>query len=154
MYKYEMDPASILEDTERTRLCPQTYRRTERQSGTSITPPPFQLRCNGGYNCVYDRWNINIHIWLTALPCFHFHPSILKHMRLHSWNLGMDNWFQHIFWNWLNYLSMQWGPGIRIFPENCIRIIVVSPSFIVSKSDNSLDIVAVKWGLCPVTTVP
>ena len=29
MCKYEMDPMSILEDTERTRFCPQTDRRTD-----------------------------------------------------------------------------------------------------------------------------
>ena len=28
MWKYEMDPTSIVEDTERTRFCPQTNRRT------------------------------------------------------------------------------------------------------------------------------
>ena len=50
MYKYEMDPMSIVEDTERTRFCPQTDRRTDGrtdrrtdgQGDTSI--PPFQLR--------------------------------------------------------------------------------------------------------------
>ena len=40
MCTYEMDPMSIVEDTERTRFCPQTDRRT------SI--PPFQLRWSGG----------------------------------------------------------------------------------------------------------
>ena len=48
MCKYEMDPMSIVEDTERTRLCPQTDRRTDGQGDTSI--PPFQLRWSGGYN--------------------------------------------------------------------------------------------------------
>ena len=46
MCKYEMDPMSIVKDTERTRFCPQTDRRTDRrtdgQGDTSI--PPFQLR--------------------------------------------------------------------------------------------------------------
>ena len=56
MCKYEMDPMSILEDTERTRFCPQTDRRTDGrtdrrtdgQCDTSI--PPYQLRWSGGYN--------------------------------------------------------------------------------------------------------
>ena len=56
MCKYEMDPMSIVEDTERTRFCPQTDRRTDgrtdRRTGgqgeNSI--PPFQLRWSGGYN--------------------------------------------------------------------------------------------------------
>ena len=48
MCKYEMDPMSIVEDTERTRFCPQTDRRTDGQGDTSI--PPFQLRWSGGYN--------------------------------------------------------------------------------------------------------
>ena len=47
MCKYEMDPMSIVEDTERTRFCPQTDRRTDGQGDTSI--PPFQLRWSGGY---------------------------------------------------------------------------------------------------------
>ena len=41
MCKYEMDPMSIVEDTERTRFCPQMDRRTDGQGETSI--PPFQL---------------------------------------------------------------------------------------------------------------
>ena len=45
--KYDMDPMSIVEDTERTRFCPQTDRRTDGQGDTSI--PPFQLRWSGGY---------------------------------------------------------------------------------------------------------
>ena len=36
MCKYEMDPMSIVEDTERTRFCPQTDRRTDGQGDTSI----------------------------------------------------------------------------------------------------------------------
>ena len=38
---------SIVEDTERTRFCPQMDRRTDGQGDTSI--PPFQLRWSGGY---------------------------------------------------------------------------------------------------------
>ena len=42
MCKYEMDPASIVEDTERTRFCPQTDRRTGQTDGqgelSSYTP--------------------------------------------------------------------------------------------------------------------
>ena len=48
MCKYEMDLMSIIEDTEQTRFCPQTDRRTDGQGDTSI--PPFQLRWSGGYN--------------------------------------------------------------------------------------------------------
>ena len=50
MGKYYMDPTSIVEDTERTRICSQTDRRTDGrtdgQGETSI--PPFQLRWSGG----------------------------------------------------------------------------------------------------------
>ena len=35
MCKYKMDPTSIVEDTERTRFCPQTDRRTDGQGETS-----------------------------------------------------------------------------------------------------------------------
>ena len=41
MCKYEMDQMSIVEDTERTRLCPQMDRRTDGQGETSI--PPFNF---------------------------------------------------------------------------------------------------------------
>ena len=40
MCKYEMDPASIVEDTERTRFCPQTDGRRE----TSIPPLSTSLK--------------------------------------------------------------------------------------------------------------
>ena len=46
MCKYEMDPMSILEDTERTRFCPQTDRWTDGQGDTSI--PPFNFVEAGG----------------------------------------------------------------------------------------------------------
>ena len=58
MCKYEMDPMSIVEDTERTRFCPQTDRRTDGQGDTSILP--FQLRWSGGYNEYPD---MNIRHW-------------------------------------------------------------------------------------------
>ena len=37
MCKYEIDPMSIVEDTERTRFCPQMDRRTDGQGDTSIS---------------------------------------------------------------------------------------------------------------------
>ena len=50
MCKYEMDPMSIVEDTERTQFCPQTDRRTDGQTDgqgeTSI--PPFNFVEVGG----------------------------------------------------------------------------------------------------------
>ena len=56
MCKYEMDPASIVEDTERTRFVQQTDRRTNRPMDKvkpvypppPPPPPPHQLRF-GGY---------------------------------------------------------------------------------------------------------
>ena len=47
MCKYEMDLASIVEDTDRTRFCPHTDGRTTWNQHT-----PFQLRWSGGYNKV------------------------------------------------------------------------------------------------------
>ena len=41
MCKYEIDPTSSFEDTERTRFCPQT--ETDGHGDTSIPPPPFNL---------------------------------------------------------------------------------------------------------------
>ena len=49
-------PMSIVEDTERTRFCPQTdRRRTDGQGETSI--PPFQLRWSGGYKNKKHNFN-------------------------------------------------------------------------------------------------
>ena len=60
MCKYEMDPMSIVEDTERARFCPQTDRRTDGQTDRrtdtqtdgqgDTSTPPFQLRWSRGYN--------------------------------------------------------------------------------------------------------
>ena len=45
--KYKMDPASIVEDTKRTRFCPQTDRRTGVQGETSVHP---STSLSEGYN--------------------------------------------------------------------------------------------------------
>ena len=49
MCKYEMDPMSIVEDTERTRFCPQTDRQTDGQTD-KVKPvyPPFNFVETGG----------------------------------------------------------------------------------------------------------
>ena len=51
--KYEMDPMGILEDTERTRFCPQTDRRrdgrTDRRTRWYQYTPPFNFVEAGGY---------------------------------------------------------------------------------------------------------
>ena len=68
MCKYEMDPMSIVEDTERTRFCPQTDRRTDGQGNTSI---PFQLWWSGGYKKYHDytfcRIQISRYIWIVIV---------------------------------------------------------------------------------------
>ena len=44
MCKYEMDPMSIVEDTERTRFCPQTDRQTDGRTDKGETSiPPFHF---------------------------------------------------------------------------------------------------------------
>ena len=73
MCKHEMDPISIVEDTEQTWFCPQKDGQTDGQTDeqtdkrkdgqadgrheTSI--PPFQLRWSGGYN----KWQTPKDIW-------------------------------------------------------------------------------------------
>ena len=49
MCKCKMDLASIVEDTERTRFCPQTDRWMDRRTRWNQYTP-FQLRWSGGYN--------------------------------------------------------------------------------------------------------
>ena len=78
MYKYEMDPMSIVEDTERTRFCPQTDRRTDGQTD-KVIPIYFKFVEAGGIKIGHqihrkhyitpnnlsldlaDRWNRNNH---------------------------------------------------------------------------------------------
>ena len=56
MCKYKMDPTSIVEDTERTRFCPQTDGRTDgRTRWNQYTP--FQLRWSGGI-IITSLWNL------------------------------------------------------------------------------------------------
>ena len=66
MCKYKMDPRSIVEDTERTRFCPQTDRRTDRrtdgQGDTSI--PHINFVEAGGI--ISDRIWCNTHLRHTT----------------------------------------------------------------------------------------
>ena len=55
-----MDPASIVEVTERTRFCPQTDGQKDRWCETSIAP--FQLRWSGGYN--------NMWLYSYSVTCY------------------------------------------------------------------------------------
>ena len=56
MCKYEMDPTSIVEDTEQTWFCPQTDRRTRWNQYT----PPFNFIEAGGIKSFvviyYQKW--------------------------------------------------------------------------------------------------
>ena len=61
MCKYELDPTSIVEDTERTPFCPQTDRGTDGLGETNI--PPFQLRWSRGYD----------EIWFSGYHRFGWH---------------------------------------------------------------------------------
>ena len=67
MCKYEMDPMSIVENTERTRFCPQTDRRTDTQTDRRTRwnqYTPFQFRWSGGYNNNKARsWMHSITKW-------------------------------------------------------------------------------------------
>ena len=56
MCKYEMDLTSIVEDTKRTRFCPQTDRRTDGQGETSIPPFNFVSK-QGGYNKLLNKYS-------------------------------------------------------------------------------------------------
>ena len=90
MCKYEMDPMSIVEDTERTRFCPQTDRRTDGQGDTSI--PPFQLRWSGGYNdtCALAT---TFYFWLMMNRCSWEIPvvSFCEKKMFHSRGISTQN---------------------------------------------------------------
>ena len=68
-----MDPMCIVEDTERTRFCPQTDRRTEGKGDNSIPPPPpfsTSLKRGGGIINGYQNsfspvkeWSVDTKNW-------------------------------------------------------------------------------------------
>ena len=63
MCKHEMDRMSIVEDTERTRFCPQTDRRTDGRTDRrtdKVKPvyPPFNFVEAGGI-IKYDKNSVN-----------------------------------------------------------------------------------------------
>ena len=60
--KNEMDPASIVEDTERTRFCPQMDRQTRWNQYT-----PLQLCWAGGYNKIIELLVYKCHFSNTSL---------------------------------------------------------------------------------------
>ena len=63
-FKFLNFETSIVEDTERTRFCPRTDRRTDGQGDTSI--PPYQLRWSGGYK--YLEMNTLIMLVMFRIP--------------------------------------------------------------------------------------
>ena len=102
MCKYEMDPMSIVEDTERTRFCPQTDRRTDGrtdrrtdgQGDTSI--PRFQLRWSGGYNKRVVRCHLCHHCWHCCydnLQCCQWWES------WHRGNSGFSDYMYGHLWS-------------------------------------------------------
>ena len=108
MCKYEMDPTSIVEDTERTWFCPQ--RRTDGQGETSI--PPFQLRWSGRYNdgilLIGPLWT-NFSEILIEIHTFSFKEVYLKICLEHD---GVIKW-KHFpcYWDFVR--------GIHQWPVNC-----------------------------------
>ena len=72
MCKYEMDSTSIVEDTERTRFCPQTDRQTDKRTD-DVKPayPPFNFVEAGGItkNYSYKAFNkVNDHDQFKSPP--------------------------------------------------------------------------------------
>ena len=80
MCKYEMDPMSIVEDTEQTRFCPQTDRRTDGQGDTSI-PLSTSLKRGGIIILIY---NIQMH----------YIDLQLRHL---LWNCSQVNATEHLW---------------------------------------------------------
>ena len=100
MCKYEMDTMSIVEDTERTRFCPQTDRRTDGQGDTSILP--FQLRWSGGYSyCIrlqFSTLSWHVHNCDLTEPLESkseqwFKPKSFMKIWIGNW-IHMSNWYK------------------------------------------------------------
>ena len=60
MCKYEMDPMSIVEDTERTLFCPQTDRRMDGQ---------MDRQTDGQGETSMQSYHKHNNDWCTCLPC-------------------------------------------------------------------------------------
>ena len=75
MCKYEMDPMSIVEDTERTRFCPQTDRQTDgwTYGQTNKVKPVYFIETEEGSDEILPCWPVtnstsNVH-HRYALQC-------------------------------------------------------------------------------------
>ena len=103
MCKYEMDPMSTLEDTERTRFCPQTDRRTRWYQYT-----PFQLCWSGGIiiwtdGLVQDYSNSIANALEWVNECFKFNTLRPERNEQHF----ADNIFKRIFININFWISIK-----------------------------------------------
>ena len=70
MYKYEIDPASIVEDTEQTLFCPHTDGRTDGQTVKVKPVYPLQVRGGGGGG-VIDWPGTRVVLWVRATTLHH-----------------------------------------------------------------------------------
>ena len=121
MCKHEMDPASIVEDTEQTWFCPHTDRWTDGQTD-QVKPvyPPFNLIEVGGMISLCNLWiilkmiyePIILILWKFMLLSFCFfwsHHVTILHI---SWQLSCHAMCKivtrsnHSFW-WKNIIILQ-----------------------------------------------
>ena len=114
MCEYEMDPMSIVEDTGRTRFCPQTDRRTNRQGDTSI--PPFQLRWSGGINMNQVHqilWSaegrLNIKMSSYQYRKSHWNKTAVRSSYLHN-GISYTGKMSSVYWigSWCVMFSLDW----------------------------------------------
>ena len=125
MCKYEMDPTSIGDDTEQTRFCPQTDRRTRWNQYT-----PFQFRWSGGYKnhwwngppgLPWDRMSVT-----TAALC-HYQVLILNGNSYVQLFVTISR--QRVKY-WINMRSIFWGP-LRVNFNQICHIISMSKNHII-----------------------
>ena len=80
MCKYEMDPMSIVEDTERTWFCPQTDRQIDGQTDKVIPVyPPINFVEAGGIIRSWDTW---IQAIVMTWKWFPHHSPFVKGIHL------------------------------------------------------------------------
>ena len=104
MCKNEMDPASIVEDTERTQFCPPW------KSNWHIVLTPVYIP--GGW--LVDQSMLLLFVWCPGLRVYVSNISQLLVIGVRTGTRTSSVWILHSIY------ILQWGYGLWAFPENIL----------------------------------